>query len=437
MATLKLYPYNLHWKCITKLIIMSMLFYSCEKVEKYEKLSDLQRRNLEGNVCLIIEQKYEINKGEELPISESIIKFNRNGNISSLTEGNEETTFAYNEDGNIIVEKHTKNVLFMGEALEWKPVSDYKKYHYNKTAFPSKIDEYTLNENNLNATTIIERDEYSYKTKEIRIEFKYNDSNHKSYTDTIITLYRSNKKNNYSEVKKLAGKRELLTTYKYDENGLLIYKHEKDLHIFQDSTAIYSLANSQTPQSYEHHKYDENVVYTYERDNRGNTVHLQVCDSTQNKQFDFYSKYTYDNQGNWIKYEYYDNLHELISYITRRIEYYPKAETGEIDYSWENEKSPLEKENSEEKVRKQKEEQYLNDDFILAQFNMKMKEYPSYRVIGNPKITYRQGCTYNINFNATHYYIGGFSEKENITVQIILDLNTDTFSFYPIKGVLN
>ena len=29
-----------------------------------------------------------------------------------------------------------------------------------------------------------------------------------------------------------------------------------------------------------------------------------------------------------------------------------------------------------------------------------MKEYPDYKVIGNPKITYNEGCTYNINFNA-------------------------------------
>ncbi|MCY6291747.1 hypothetical protein OXV68_04195 [Bacteroides fragilis] len=135
----------------------------------------------------------------------------------------------------------------------------------------------------------------------------------------------------------------------------------------------------------------------------------------------------------------YDNLHNLISYITRRIEYYPKDEQGVTDYCWENEECPLEIKFNKEKIKKQKEELYLNDDFILEQFKVKMKEYPDYKIIGNPKITYHSGYTYNINFNATHYmggYPSGYPMKENITVQIILDLETDTYSFNTLKGTL-
>jgi hypothetical protein len=68
-----------------------------------------------------------------------------------------------------------------------------------------------------------------------------------------------------------------------------------------------------------------------------------------------------------------------------------------------------------------------------------MKEYPDYKVIGNPKITYNEGWTYNINFNATHYlggYPNGYPSKENITVQIVLDLETETYTFTAIKGQL-
>ena len=68
-----------------------------------------------------------------------------------------------------------------------------------------------------------------------------------------------------------------------------------------------------------------------------------------------------------------------------------------------------------------------------------MKEYPDYKVTGEPKITFHEGYTYNINFNATHYYGGypnGYPSKENITVQIILDLETETYTFTAIKGQL-
>ncbi|MFR6505854.1 hypothetical protein, partial [Bacteroides sp.] len=124
---------------------------------------------------------------------------------------------------------------------------------------------------------------------------------------------------------------------------------------------------------------------------------------------------------------------------TRKIEYYPQKENGEIDLSFEHETTPLEKEFEREQRIKQKEELYLNDNFIIQQFHEKMKEYPDYRVIGEPKITYHDGYTYNINFNATHYFGGypnGYPSKENITVQIILDLETETYTFTTIKGDL-
>ena len=114
-------------------------------------------------------------------------------------------------------------------------------------------------------------------------------------------------------------------------------------------------------------------------------------------------------------------------------------ENGEIDLSFEHETTPLEKEFEREQRIKQKEELYLNDNFIIQQFHEKMKEYPDYRVIGEPKITYHDGYTYNINFNATHYFGGypnGYPSKENITVQIILDLETETYTFTTIKGDL-
>lgn len=195
----------------------------------------------------------------------------------------------------------------------------------------------------------------------------------------------------------------------------------------------------QQKKSYNYVKYDDNLLTTYERNENGDIVHTLETDSTENKQHETYAQYIYDERGNWIKRKIFNSLHELIAIATRRIEYYPQNENGEIDFSFEYETTPLEKAFEREQKFKQKKELYLNDNFVLQQFYEKMKEYPDYKVIGNPKITYNEGCTYNINFNATHYLGGhpnGYPSKENITVQIVLDLETETYTFTAIKGQL-
>ena len=61
----------------------------------------------------------------------------------------------------------------MSGETDFINLSDYKKYYYKgDNVFPFKIEEYYGNENNLNATTFIERDKYNYKTKTIKVEYK-------------------------------------------------------------------------------------------------------------------------------------------------------------------------------------------------------------------------------------------------------------------------
>jgi hypothetical protein len=128
-------------------------------------------------------------------------------------------------------------------------------------------------------------------------------------------------------------------------------------------------------------------------------------------------------------------LHILVSYFTREIEYFPTDENNVVDYSWENEKSPLEIFYEEEAERERKESLYLNDDFVLSQFNYKMKEeYSNYKIIGSPKITLRNNRDYYINFNCREKNFG--YKNENITVKITINIEDDTFSFETIKGVL-
>ena len=68
-----------------------------------------------------------------------------------------------------------------------------------------------------------------------------------------------------------------------------------------------------------------------------------------------------------------------------------------------------------------------------------MKEYPNYKVKGNPKIIYRNYCTYRINFDALYSWDANFYYpiKVNRTVEMVLNLDDDTYSFVPIKGNLD
>jgi hypothetical protein len=255
-------------------------------------------------------------------------------------------------------------------------------------------------------------------------------------------LFKNNGNNKYTEIEIRQGKRILLEKYEINENGQITSKHIKDLNVITDTIPTYILEDIKTwkqKKSYNYVKYDNNLLTTYERNDNGDLVHILDVDSTENNQHETYAQYTYDERGNWTKREIFNSLHELIAIATRKIEYYPQKENGEIDLSFEHETTPLEKEFEREQRIKQKEELYLNDNFIIQQFHEKMKEYPDYRVIGEPKITYHDGYTYNINFNATHYFGGypnGYPSKENITVQIILDLETETYTFTTIKGDL-
>lgn len=399
--------------------------------------------NLKSNVCLIIQEDFDIQNGRKTSSNTTIFKFNHHKNLLKEIKGKEITSYSYDNSGRLIVEKHSKDIITLSEETDFINVSDYKKYYYkDENVFPFKIEEYYGNENSLNAKTIIERDKNNYKTKTIKVEYKKDPFSGKAINDTTIMLFKNNGNNKYTEIEIRQGKRILLEKYEINENGQITSKHIKDLNVITDTIPTYILEDIKTwkqKKSYNYVKYDNNLLTTYERNDNGDLVHILDVDSTENNQHETYAQYTRVERGNWTKREIFNSLHELIAIATRKIEYYPQKENGEIDLSFEHETTPLEKEFEREQRIKQKEELYLNDNFIIQQFHEKMKEYPDYRVIGEPKITYHDGYTYNINFNATHYFGGypnGYPSKENITVQIILDLETETYTFTTIKGDL-
>ena len=437
-----------NFETFAKLILfinLTMSVVSCT-IKPYEESTDMQRRNLKGNVCLVIEQTVRIEDDKEIEEPISILKFNRYGNL--LSDSRERTKYTYDGNGNLLVKRKEDYTYFMGEGL--KAMYTYWKYEYDKNYFVTKIKEYEEYDSDnkiLSSCQIFARDKYHYVTKSITISNRFDYNVRKMYTDSVEVQYQYNTKGDIIRTKESNGKRILETSYKINQRGLIEMKHSKDLLVYVDSVPYYKISGplsdyssdpmSGDPSGYSYEYMNTNQLYLYEYDERDNVIHIHFCDSTNNTQNDIYKKYTYDECGNWIRCDTYGNLGDLIASQKRQIEYYPiDSMSKKVDYSWENEISPLEESFWKTQERKRKEEMYLNDEFVLKQFYAKMEEYIDYNIIGEPKIIYRQGCTFNINFNAIHDLHGGYTSTENITVQIVMDLDSDSFSFEVIKGSL-
>ena len=102
-------------------MVITFIFNSCSNIEYNNSKSDLEKMNLKGDICFIIEQKIDINNDQEIPVYEKTIKFNRYSKISYIKENNKETIFSYDENGILIVKKQTENILSMDNG-EFIPV---------------------------------------------------------------------------------------------------------------------------------------------------------------------------------------------------------------------------------------------------------------------------------------------------------------------------
>ena len=144
-----------------------MSVVSCT-IKPYEESTDMQRRNLKGNVCLVIEQTVRIEDDKEIEEPISILKFNRYGNL--LSDSRERTKYTYDGNGNLLVKRKEDYTYFMGEGL--KAMYTYWKYEYDKNYFVTKIKEYEEYDSDnkiLSSCQIFARDKYHYVTKSITI----------------------------------------------------------------------------------------------------------------------------------------------------------------------------------------------------------------------------------------------------------------------------
>lgn len=400
-----------------------------------KKKTDLESMNVKGPVCLIIERKHKMKEDKEELVNTSISKYGKWGNLLTEQENGFKVVCSYDEEGKLIVHKWTMEAEILNKE-KWKGqekfinFSFYSKYTYDINNFTNKVEMYS--NGILMNTTLMERDRNNHLLKEILI--KYDPSVGYKKGDTITTLYQKLRDREYMKTN-IDGKRKLRTICKYNLKGLLISTEEKDLIVYKDSIPEYSSGDLV---GYSCEDINKNIVYTYKYDENDNVIHTCICDHIKDIQIDEYYKYQYDSIGNWTRCEEYDNLHDLVSYTTREIEYYPQDEkTGEVDYRWEKEVSPLEKQYNEILIWETKEEKYLNDEYVLRLFDSKIKEeYPKYKVIGLAKIIYHSGCTYHINFNVVHKVYGEVWEKENITAEIIFYLNENKYTLRIIEGYL-
>ena len=67
------------------IMVITFIFNSCSNIEYNNSKSDLEKMNLKGDICFIIEQKIDINNDQEIPVYEKTIKFNRYSNCLLYT----------------------------------------------------------------------------------------------------------------------------------------------------------------------------------------------------------------------------------------------------------------------------------------------------------------------------------------------------------------
>ena len=294
-----------NFETFAKLILfinLTMSVVSCT-IKPYEESTDMQRRNLKGNVCLVIEQTVRIEDDKEIEEPISILKFNRYGNL--LSDSRERTKYTYDGNGNLLVKRKEDYTYFMGEGL--KAMYTYWKYEYDKNYFVTKIKEYEEYDSDnkiLSSCQIFARDKYHYVTKSITISNRFDYNVRKMYTDSVEVQYQYNTKGDIIRTKESNGKRILETSYKINQRGLIEMKHSKDLLVYVDSVPYYKISGplsdyssdpmSGDPSGYSYEYMNTNQLYLYEYDERDNVIHIHFCDSTNNTQNDIYKKYTYD-----------------------------------------------------------------------------------------------------------------------------------------------
>ena len=387
---------------------------------------------MKGKVSLVV----EIENGGEY---RRMIKYNRYGNIKSrynesFLDGDTynywiNETNIYHEGSKPLVNKSIRYIL--NNVSQRKNISHCKFYYDDNDRIITK--EYYSNEK-MTRQTIFVRNSLGYTKKQI--EYRYDEETIVP-RDSTITFYEYNKEGKRSMSREIdSDGDEEAKQYLYDKKGRLIKEYRKDvlnwdnwdkewLKEFQEKSGIKNKEHNQMRFEY---KYDEN----------DNVIYSCKFDSTTSKKNEIFVEYEYDTIGNWIKRKEYDEFHEVLKTEERRIEYFPidKA-TNIVDYTWENEQSPLEIAFRKELEMKRKMEgKYLNDDFLLEQLCkcVESMDNCTVKIIDKPVFQWRSGNygIYDVHFNA--YYIDDKSyDLISVKGKFIMDIIKSRSEFHTVE----
>lgn len=92
--------------------IFAILFFisSCKNIKPLKDTTDCDNMNLKSNVCLIIQEDFDIQNGRKTSSNTTIFKFNHHKNLLKEIKGKEITSYSYDNSGRLIVEKHSKDI---------------------------------------------------------------------------------------------------------------------------------------------------------------------------------------------------------------------------------------------------------------------------------------------------------------------------------------
>lgn len=395
--------------------IFSSSLISCSQKE-YQEITDLERNNMKGDISLVIEIE---NGGEKRRIT----KYNRYGNVKysyyEFLDGNlyqyhiNERNIYHNSNKPLVEESNGYSLSFSGYVSSKH--TSYKKFYYENDKITIK--ERYWNDNMIYKNVFI-RNALGYKEKEIEYNYKKNST---MPTDSTIIFYKYNKEGKCSLLREVDDRREIIKIYDYDNKGRLIKESKKDTS--KNDEDSYNKVSFQ----YNYDKYD-NVIYSCK------------YDSTFLKRKEIFVEYEYDSMGNWIKRKEFDGFHKVLKIQEREIEYFPKDNsTNKVDYTWENEQSPLDKRFREEwNIKRQKESSYLDLNILLKLFysNIRSIDGCTFQIIGRPTIQYREGsyCIYDVYFFA--YYSDRISTNIEVEVkgEMVIDIENCTSKFTIIES---
>ena len=77
--------------------IVLYLISSCEQVKPLKNTTDCDNMNLKSNVCLVIQENFDVQDGKETNSNTIILKFNHLKNLLKKIKGKEITSYSYDD----------------------------------------------------------------------------------------------------------------------------------------------------------------------------------------------------------------------------------------------------------------------------------------------------------------------------------------------------